>query len=148
VITSGGGEVRVKGLELEMEARLVPELTLEVTIRIADSEIVKTNCTICLSITANANPVGKQLPVYPKMKGTLSATYRRPLFDDTDGYIRLDYIYTGKIYETEGNVAWLVPTSKFNLRVGGVHVDTRLEVYGTNIFDQRHPSALAKPLTT
>ena len=143
-IISGGGEVRLKGFEFEFEGRIAPELTLEGTLSIAGSEVVKTFCTDCITITGNRTPVGTQLPTYPKVKGTLSATYPRPVFDDTDGYIRVDYIYTGKIYDTEANVAWLVPRSTVNLRVGMERVNTRFEVYGTNITDNRSPTAFAK----
>ena len=144
VIQNTGGQTDLSGLEVEGAFQPTPELTFEGTFNIAASKINQTYCTDCATITGNPRPVGTQLPSYPKYKGTLSATYRTTVFGDVAGYVRADYIYTGKIFDTESNVAWLIPTSKINLRFGLERNNTRFEIYGTNITDNRVPTALQR----
>ena len=144
VIQNTGGQTHLWGLELEGAFQPTPELTLEGTFNIAASKIIKTYCTDCRTITFNPSPVGTQLPAYPKYKGTLSATYQREVFGDVTGFVRADYIYTGKIYDTEANVTWLVPSHKINLHVGLERGNTRFEIYGKNITDNRVPTSLAR----
>lgn len=144
VIQNTGGQTDLWGFELEGAFQATPELTFEGTFNIAATKILKTYCTDCRTINLNPSPVGTQLPAYPKYKGTLSATYQRTVFGDVTGFIRGDYIYTGKIFDTEANIAWLVPTHKFNLHVGLERGNTRFEVYGMNITDVRVPTSLAR----
>jgi iron complex outermembrane receptor protein len=56
----------------------------------------------------------------------------------------VDYLYTSKIFDTEANVAWTSPTSKANLRIGATRDGYLVELYGTNIFDNRTPTNLAR----
>lgn len=143
-----GGKVDLGGLELESTFKPVPELTIEGSFNIAVTDIKFTLCSDCLAFTGNQSPTGTQLPGYPKYKGTLSAEYTRPVSDEVSAFMRVDYVYTGKIYDTESNVSWIGPSSKVNLRVGVVRGETRVEIYGTNIFDDRTPSAFARNVDT
>jgi len=147
-IQAPGGEVRLSGLEVEGTFRALPELTLEGTFNIANTNIRKTLCSDCFSTTGNRSPVGTRMPGYPKYKGTFSAEYNRPIFDDINGFVRADYLYTGRIYDTEANVSWIGPSSKVNLRMGVSRGGTRVEIYGTNVFDDRTPSAFSRNTDT
>ncbi len=143
-IVTPGGRTRVTGFELEGAFQVTPELTLEGTFDLAASKIQQSFCADCRLTTGNANPVGNQLPFYPKTKATLAATYERPISSDVMGFIRVDYIYMGRIYDSEANLAWARANSKVNIRLGTEWGNYRAEVYGTNIFDDRTPSNLAR----
>lgn len=143
-LTQPGGKTELQGFEIEAAFQATDELTLEGTLSVAESDIRATFCSDCRLITGNPTPVGTQLPFYPRTKGTLSAQYQRAVSSRWDGFARADYIYTGKVFESEANVAWTSPTSKANLRVGVSNEDYSIELYGTNIFDDLTPTSLAR----
>jgi iron complex outermembrane receptor protein len=143
-VTAPNGKVDLQGIEFEGAFRPLPELTLEATFAIADTEVKQTFCTDCQLTTGNPRPVGTQLPFYPRTSGSLSVGYERPAFGDWDGFARADYLYTGKIYDTESNLAWLEPSSTVNLRLGLQRDQYRVEIYGTNVTNEKVPTSLAR----
>lgn len=142
------GEVDLYGVELQGEFRVTDELSLEGSFGYAETEILNTSCTNCGRITGETNPVGNRLERYPAVTGAFSASYERPAFADFDGYARADYIYTGKMYATEANVAWTAPSHRLNLRFGLRNDRYRVELYGTNIFDDDTPVGLNRVADT
>ena len=96
------------------------------------------------SVAGNARPVGTQLPYYPKTTASLSATYKRPVFGDWDGFINGEWNYRGKIYESEGNYAWTAPTNKFNFQLGIEKSNYRVAVYGRNVTNNKTPISIAR----
>ena len=143
-VQAPGGIIRLSGFEFEGAFKASKAVTIEATFNVAATSILKTFCTDCRLITGNPTPVGTQLPYYPKIKGTLSGTYQIPLTSDIDGFVRADYTYTGKIFDSESDTTWLAPASRINLRLGVVRGNSSLEVYGTNITDNRTPTSLAR----
>ena len=139
-----GGAVGLKGVEVEAAFQATKRLTLEGNFSVSESRIKNTFCSDCRLITGIANPVGTQLPSYPKTKASASLSYSLPVTSKWNGFARLDYLYTSKIFDTEANVAWTSPTSKANLRIGATADGYLVEVYGTNIFDNRVPVNLAR----
>lgn len=138
------GHVELYGTELQVTFQATEALTVEGTLGYAESKIKRTNCTDCVAITGNLNPVGNRLPRYPAMTGSASATYRQHVFTDFDGYLRVDYMYTGRQFETEANVAWVPSASNVNLRVGIESDRYSLEAYATNVFNNRVPGSLTR----
>jgi iron complex outermembrane receptor protein len=147
-VTAPNGEVKLSGFEFEGAWKPIDPLTLEATLGIAKTEIEKTFCTDCQVTTGNSTPVGTQLPYYPKTSGTVSATWEHPAFGGWMGSVRADAIYTGKIYESEANLAWTKPATTVNLRFGVEKEGYRFELYGTNIFDDKTPTSLARTAQT
>lgn len=144
-LTAPDGVVDLQGIEFEGALQATNNLLLEGTFNLADTEIKRTICVECQSITGDLSPEGTQLPYYPKYSGTFSATYERPVWGGQyDGYIRADYIYTGRQYATEANLAWLGDAHEMNLRAGVRAGAYTFEVYGTNIFDEDTPISLAR----
>jgi iron complex outermembrane receptor protein len=143
VITAPGGRVEVKGIELEAAFKATDSLLLEGTFNIADTKILSTYSSDAFALTGNGRPHGTQLPFYPKMTGTASATYSRTI-GIFDGYVRADMIYTGKQYETEANLAYTAPAATVNLRVGASWEGKRIELFGTNIFNNKTATSLAR----
>ena len=143
-VTAPTGTVNLKGLEFEGAFLITTGLTLEATFSIADTEIRSTFCTDCQVTTGNSTPVGTQLPFYPKNSGTVAISYERPTFGEWVGSARADYIFTGKMFDSEANLAWTAPSSKVNLRFGLEKGDYRFELYGTNIFNDENATSLAR----
>ncbi|OAN56571.1 TonB-dependent receptor [Sphingobium sp. TCM1] len=143
VITAPGGRVEVKGIELETTFKATDNLLLEGTFNIADTKILNTYSSDAFALTGNGTPYGTQLPFYPKITGTASATYSRQI-GIFDAYVRGDVIYTGKQYETEANLAYTAPAATVNLRVGAEWDGKRIELFGTNIFNNKTPTSLAR----
>lgn len=142
------GAVDLYGIELQGQFKATDELTFDGMFGYAETEIVNTSCTDCARIDGDTNPVGNRLQRYPAVTGALSGTYERPVFADYDGYVRLDYIYTGKMYETEANAAWTAESHKFNLRFGVRNDRYKIELYGTNIFDDETPVGINRVADT
>jgi len=142
------GEVDLWGLEAQFTAKPVTGLTLSGTLAYAETDIVTTDCSECVPITGEANPVGNRLPRYPAWTGSASAEYEAPVFGNFNGYGRVDYIYTGKMYATESNVAWLDASNRVNLRAGIRGDGKFIELFGTNIFDDDTPTSIARSVDT
>ena len=141
----GHGVVDLQGIEFEGAFQMTDELRLEGTYNIASTEVVNTVCVECEIITGDLSPEGTTLPYYPEYSGTLAGIYERPIWNGQyDGYVRLDYIYTGRQYATESNLAWIGDRHDLNLRVGMDTGKYRIEVYGTNLLDDDTPISLAR----
>lgn len=136
------GAIELYGVEATITARATPALTLDGTFAYNESRIKSTFCTACLALTGNGTPTGTRLPAYPAYTGSFGATYTHELTDDTDGFIRADYIYTGKQYDSEANVAWTAAANRFNLRAGVQRGRYMVEIFGRNIFDNKTPSSI------
>ena len=138
-----GGEVELYGVEIEATFRASEYLTLEGTLSYAETKIKKTQCAECNTLIGDENPVGNRLPQYSAWTGSASATYARPVSNDVDGFLRIDYFYTGRQYESEANLAWLKPSHRFNARIGVDSGPLNFEVYAENLFNNKVPTSIA-----
>lgn len=147
-VVIGGSEVQVYGVELEASFRATPELTFEGTYGFAGTKIDKTIDLISLQLLGTQNPVGNRLPRYPVTSGSLSATYEREVRPGLNGFARIDYIYSGKQFDSEANLTWTAPSNRFNVRVGVDRDVYRLELFGLNVFDDDAPMNLTRSTDT
>lgn len=138
-----GGKVELYGAEIEATFRASEHLTLEGTLSYAETKIQNTQCSECSTLIGDANPVGNRLPQYSAWTGSASATYARPISEALDGFLRIDYFYTGRQYESEANVAWLKPSHRFNARIGVDAGDLNFELYAENLFNDKVPTSIA-----
>ena len=145
-VTLPGGHILLHGIELETTFRPTRELTFDATFNYAGTYIRKSFCAECVTLLgiANGSATGNSLPRYPVTAGTFSTTYRRHAFSSYDGYGRVDYIYTGRQYDSETNLAWTAPSSRVNLHVGLDNGKYAFEFYGTNIFNDKTPLSIAR----
>jgi iron complex outermembrane receptor protein len=137
LFTVAGGETLLYGLELEGKFEATHQLLFEGTFDYAGTNIRKDYCSDCLLITGNPTPQGTSMPGYPTLTGSFSTTYTRHAFKDFDGYVRADYIFTGKVYIDDSNVANTGDSSKLNLHFGIRNGRYKLEFYGTNITNDK-----------
>jgi iron complex outermembrane receptor protein len=137
-VNGSGGTADMSGLELEGTVLLTEHLSLEGTI-----SIVKSDIQTFLSPDANRllgdfniDGFGNAFSRYPEESGTLSLTYENDLTLDHQFFVRGDLIYQGPNWMTNANITEVGAVSTFNLRAGVLMDDWRIEVYGTNIFDE------------
>ncbi|MBA4353195.1 MAG: hypothetical protein C0409_00745, partial [Novosphingobium sp.] len=143
-LTNSNGKVELKGIEVEAALLVTTGLTVEGTFSISDTKIKQTGCTDCLALIGTLNPVGKQLPFYPKYAGSASVTYERDLADGVSGFVRGDVIYTGKQYETEANLAYTGAAALVNLRMGVDFDNYRVELFARNLLDNDTATSLSR----
>jgi iron complex outermembrane receptor protein len=137
----GGSSVNLWGVEAQATVRVTKEFTLDGSFDYAATDILVTNCVDCSTFLAPGTSLkGNTIPRYPVFSGSASATYRRPVFDDWTGFLRADYIYTGKQYDTEANLAWTKPNNRVNLRVGIEKKRLSIQLYGENVFNSKVPT--------
>jgi iron complex outermembrane receptor protein len=142
VLTEAGGAAQLYGVEFQGSYTPTRNWTFDGTFDYSGTRITQTNCIECLAITGNADPLGNSLPRYPITSGSLSATYRRPVGGGFDGYVRGDYIYTGRQYDTDANTAWIPASNRFNARIGVQNDHYTFEIYGTNLFNDKTPLSI------
>jgi iron complex outermembrane receptor protein len=143
-LTNSNGRVQLKGIEAEAALLVTTGLTLESTFSISDTKIKRTGCTDCTALIGNANPVGNQLPSYPKYAGTASATYEHEVGDGIMGFIRGDMIYTGKQYDTEANLSYTGAAAVVNARIGAEFQKYKIEFFIRNLLNNDTATSLAR----
>jgi iron complex outermembrane receptor protein len=135
-INQNVGLTDLNGVELEVSYKPIAHLTLNGAVGYTPSDIRKFICTVCqLDITGSTNVTGNQLPTVAALTSNLGVEYRQPMFTDMEGFGRVDWLYSGRIYEDFTDLAWIPPNSKVNLRAGVVHDKTTIEGYVNNLFD-------------
>lgn len=101
--------VRIKGLELEAQARLADGLDAAVAIGVLDSEIRSSRFP---------EDVGNRAPRTIPFSATSSLQYRRALWEQTEGFMRLEWQHYGRKYWHQDNVAVQRSYDIVNVRVG------------------------------
>jgi iron complex outermembrane receptor protein len=130
------GRTLLNGVEIEGEVIPIKGVTLNGGFGYTPDKIQQYVCLICsASITGNTNVNGNQLGQTPVVTLNLGGEYKRPIASALDGYVRLDWVYQGKVYEDPTNLAWIPPTGHVNLRLGVIRGNVQVEGWVTNLFD-------------
>ena len=146
VLTVANGVTALSGIELQANLKVSPEFNLEGSFGYSRSEIRNTFDTVARAISGQINPVGNRTPFYPAYTASGSASYRRGLTPGADGYARIDYIYTGRIYADATNLLWLKPSHVVNLAAGVEIGNYTFEVWGRNVLNNKVPSSIARTI--
>ena len=142
--TFPNGSTDLWGIEAEATLKITRDLTFDSTFNWAHTKVLYTVCAECVAINGVSDPVGNSMERYPEFSGTAGISYSHPVFGDWNGTARLDYIYTGKQYATEANVAYLKAANRFNMNIGVENAKYRLEFFGRNIFNNKVPSNILR----
>jgi len=139
-----GGRVLLHGVEADVAYRISKNLTLEGTFDWAVSNVRNDYCSACAAINGIGNNRGSTLPSYPTYTGTVSATYSHPLWNDKyTGFVHADYIYTGKQYADETNLSWTGAANRLNMRIGVQRGRYEFALVGTNLTNDKTPTAIS-----
>ena len=93
----------------------------------------------------DADVTGQRAERFPEWSGSASALYEDDLptgwlgMDDADWYVRTDIFYTGKMFDSNTNLAELPDATDVNLRAGIKKDDARFELFVTNLFEEDTP---------
>ena len=80
---------------------------------------------------------GTSFAYTPQFSGSAIASYERPINDMWSAYINSAYVYRGKIYTDVGNLSWIKGRSQVDLRTGLSSRRYTLELFMTNVFNNR-----------
>lgn len=130
-------KVRIRGAELELNARPARGLDLSAAIGIIDSNIRK-------SIQFPADQ-GNKAPRTVPFSSTVSAQYRKPLDENSSLFFRAEWQHFGKKYWHPDNVAVQDPYNLVNLRFGVEHKEMGVYFFGRNIFGDKYYSEFFQP---
>ena len=133
-----GGQADMSGLELEGTVLLSEHLQVDATFSIVNSEIGVFESPDAARLLGfrQINGLDNEFSRYPGESGTLSATYDGDLGADKNFFVRGDVIYSGPTWMTNANVTKTEAYTTVNLRAGVTTDDWRIELYGTNLFDE------------
>lgn len=133
------GKVTLKGLEVDMTARPIDDLTLTLAGAINDSEIDRGFCGTCQTLSGSADVKGNRLPFTSKYSVDASGEYSHDI-DALDGfrsYLRSEFTWKSGVYESEGNYAKSKAATNVNFRVGLRSDTINIEGFVTNAFNNK-----------
>jgi len=142
--TGNYGKAKVEGAEAELTLLPIDQLTLH-------SSASYTQATLESTTSGTAGVAGDPLPDVPKWTASVSAEYRQPIFENVNGFARVEGSYQSMLFRNFplSNGAYdpfrEVPSySFFNLRFGARQVEKKWEVtaYVTNLTDKLAQSGL------
>ena len=143
-VVVGGSEVMLAGVEMDVTYRVTPELTFEGTYDYSSAKIRSTTDLVSLQLLGVADPKGKVMPHTPVDSGSVSADYERDIGGGMSAFGRIDYVYTGRQYDSEANLAWTPDANRVNLRVGVQRGPLRLELFALNVFNDKTPTNIQR----
>ncbi len=143
IVLVPNGATDLKGYEVDARWRALDYLTLEGTLGYSGTKIKFTNDAAAAAILLNSNPVGNRINFYPATTASASATFALNVFS-RPATIRVDYVYTGRIYADVSNLLWLAPQNVVNVNAGMDFDRYRVEVWGRNVLNDTVPTSIAR----
>lgn len=127
-------EVTIKGGELELTARVTPNLDFYAGLAVSDSEID--------AYTVNPAAEGNEAPYVPNTTLNLGAQYRKEITSDLGIFMRADYERRGRQYWDPENTTPRSAIDLMNVRLGVEDNDGKWSLTGTvtNLFDEVYNS--------
>ena len=157
-LIQNAGESRVRGLELELNARPTDEFDVRIAWAYVDAKIrnflddeqedlYDTDGRVGALNTGNdptGQTRGKRLPQVPSQQLIVGAGYTRPIQGDWEGFLRGDMTYEGKRFSQVDNLAHTGDSYIANFRVGAQTEELTLTFFVNNAFDDRTPTVLTR----
>ncbi len=126
----------LKGIEGEFNAAITDQWTADLTFEILKSQFDSFSSPTAFAATGRTSGTDLKIFEYPVASGALASTYKAPISDNFDWFVRGELTYTGKTYADEFNQSWVGDYFTANLRMGLQGEGKRIEIYGTNLFNQ------------
>jgi iron complex outermembrane receptor protein len=130
---------RIRGIEFSTLAYATPNWNVGLNLDFKDAKW-KTYYNSFESAFAGgaARFDGNSLTRVPKINVALNSTYTAPLTGSWAWFARGDLFYNGKSYADNENIAQIAAYTRVNLRAGVQNKNTTIEVFSTNVFDDKH----------
>jgi iron complex outermembrane receptor protein len=129
------GDATIKGLELETWYFFTENLQWTLNASYINSKYNDYVFNSVRLIAGFSQMAGNQTPRQPKWSGNTSLSYFFNMFDQP-AYVRGDWIYQGKSYVDESNLAYISSYNLVNARIGLDMESWLLELFVTNLFDE------------
>ncbi len=130
------GNATINGAELQVWYLFTDSLSGQIGVSYIDSEYDDYEASFLKSVAGFTQMKGNRTPRQPKWSGNANLTWNTTLFDRSS-YVRGDWIYTGKRFVTETNLAYLDSYNIVNLRFGmNLNEKWLAELFVTNLFDE------------
>lgn len=132
------GDAELKGVELETTAVITDNWDVNLKGNWQHGEYTNFINPFLAQLTSNVTRFdGNELPRVPDVTVSLASTYRHKINDDWRWYLRGDAIYTGRGWDSEANIVQNDPFTRVNARIGFEKENLSIELYATNLFDNR-----------
>ena len=92
------GKARIRGLELEFNARPIQGLSVSGGLTFTDPKLLEDQLNALIRDSTSLGDAGDQIPQVSKFSGQMSVEYVWPVASSFDALVRMDYNYTGKSY--------------------------------------------------
>ena len=142
IFYANAGNAEVNGAEFDLQTLLTDEWTLNLSLNYTDS-VLSEDFASLVDPTQVWAPEGRQLPYVPQWKLVASTRYETALTQTVNGYLQASYSYTDESWNLLiGTANGVEPELQdgyglLDLRAGAEWGDYRLEIFGTNITDER-----------
>lgn len=138
------GNSEIYGIEVETVWSPVEHLTLDATLSYTDSEFAVFESANQLRVRGFADTAGNQSERFAKVSGSFSWQYEDAINSEWDWFFRNDNIYNGDRFASEVNLAKADETLLSNLRLGARNDKYRVELFGTNVLNDKSPVAAVR----
>jgi iron complex outermembrane receptor protein len=122
--------VNIWGIELDMQAKVTPELQIDAALGTTDTNIRR--------LDESPQYVGNHTPKTTPWTLNLGAQYRKPLGNDLSLLLRADYQHRAKKYWQVDNVDVQKPVNIVNLRAGVETPKWDIYLYGKNVLNIKY----------
>ncbi len=152
------GETRIRGIEIDVNAKPTDNLELRLAYALVDSEVLDfvdqeqedifdtdgRVGALDLAGDTNGQVSGAQVPQSPKHQVIASGTYSRPVGTEWRGFLRSDVTYESKRYDQVHNLAHTGDSVITNLRIGAESDSWTVTLFANNLFDDDTPASLTR----
>lgn len=153
--STNGGDARVWGWEMDVDAALTEELMLKFGVSYTDATFTNARLEtlayypsfqVQTGVDSDDNPVftgdvtGNQVQRQPKWQSNVSLLYRRPVTGDWEAFSRADYLYRGQWFADASNQAIIPSQSLVNLTLGLESPRYTVQLWARNLFNDRTPT--------
>jgi iron complex outermembrane receptor protein len=133
-------DAEINGLELQAQARPFAGLELTLGAGWQDSEIKEFGDSLSGPGFDTEAYVGNKVPLNSEYTLSASVQYSHPVWQDFEGFIRGDLSRKGELYWYADNRVSRPPFTLVNAKAGIRNEQWELNLYGSNIFDEKYYS--------
>ena len=138
------GKSEIKGVELQVDAALMDNLTVGATYSYTDAKFKELQDAGALGLFGNASLAGKKLPGVPEQQASLYGKFTFPLGEVNQGFVRADTSFTDLKYDQIYNLASTGEAIVANLSVGMENDNWSVSLFVNNLTDDDTPSSVTR----
>ncbi|MGL3819575.1 TonB-dependent receptor [Sphingopyxis sp. R3-92] len=138
------GETEVKGVEIEMQAKLSPEFSAGISYSLNDAKFVKFDDAEAGNLFGDPSVAGNLVPNVSRNQVSAFAEYVRPVSKTIDFSLRGDLSFNESKFDQIYNLAETGDKILLNLRAGLQAKNWKFSVFVDNVTNNRAPSTVIR----